>query len=449
MRNEVDQVGRLKMYCSHAALRVGILAGAVFFCASARAEISDDMRVLSALNEPLRVQMALNVLGQFQTACAKAHIESMEGEMLGTADVQAMNVDGKQSTLLMTREVIREPAVNVVLQTGCDSKLEHVYPILLDLVRSENAVSDASVTAISNPESVLSEIDAQTNRWVPSGKQILGGIKLQLAHSLSGTNLLSDGMGAAANTLADAGDDRTAFSEEKPAASAEVDPIVEWPTANIKVSGMRAWASHYWQPVLGLVTALIGLLILSFWRSAHPVSRYSVQKSVKRPTAKQVKARVAPSALEPIPYSKPDMTLFASTYTASQRPHRESRSSSLDSATVLATQSDNQIAEESSAKPPLYNAEEVIDEAQLAKLCMGLNQPLQAIEILEACWGQKQPNSALPWQCMLELYKITGDLNKYRELIGRYNNVFGDNAGKRSERVERVDYAEEGLRRRA
>jgi hypothetical protein len=169
---------------------------------------------------------------------------------------------------------------------------------------------------------------------------------------------------------------------------------------------------------------------------------------MKRAITTQGKPRVSSAALDPIPYAKPDMTLIASLNTMPPRAtvKSESQSHNMEPIAASVAQADNRIAEEANARPPLYSVEEIIDEAQLAKLCMGLNQPLRAIEILEVYLGQKQPNTPLPWQCLLELYRNTGDLNKYRELIGRFNSAFGDQAGKR---VERTDRADENRRMRA
>jgi hypothetical protein len=425
-----------KMQGGRTASYIGLLICAVFSSAFAHAENVGGIRVLSALNQPLHAQLVLEGNSRLHTECARADIESMDGESIGTANVRIADDGSTQTLTLASQDAIREPAVNVVVQTGCNTSEEHIYPVLLDLVQPEASMPTAHINAAADPMKALSAVEIS--------QEMEEGTKLQLTPTLSAMNLLAVNMDVDADSKVNSGDGRTHSASIGNPVSANNDVVA----GQASEVGAHNWLHRYWRTVLGIFAVSIGALILSFLRSTHRVSRYPQRRSMKRATTTQGKPRVSSAALDPIPYAKPDMNLIASLNTMPPRAtvKSESQSHNMEPIAASVAQADNRIAEEANARPPLYSVEEIIDEAQLAKLCMGLNQPLRAIEILEVYLGQKQPNTPLPWQCLLELYRNTGDLNKYRELISRFNSAFGDQAGKR---VERTEHADENRRMRA
>jgi pilus assembly protein FimV len=69
----------------------------------------------------------------------------------------------------------------------------------------------------------------------------------------------------------------------------------------------------------------------------------------------------------------------------------------------------------------LTNAEEVLDEIQQAEFWMYMNQPLRAIEILEA---KNHPTSPLPWLYLFDLYRTVNNQAMYEDLAARFKTTF-------------------------
>lgn len=452
MRNEVDQVPGAGKTGESARLAscIGVLMCAVFLAAPAQAGSLGGMKLLSSLNEPLLAQVDINGNSLIQPGCAKAQINSPGGDSLGAVDVRIVNEGDKQAMMLATRDAMNEPTVNIVVQLNCDSREERSYPVLFDLAQTKNAA--LAMTAPATPDSVegSEESDRKPDERIASASQVDNGVKLQLVGSLINGNLLAAHMVNTVDSVMN-GDSDIPAQEEQNLAPTSVEAI-----------GVHNSMHKYWQLGLSAFTALMGLMIWSFWQSARRVSYFPTYKTAKRPISKrtttqavktqrvktQVKTRLAPEALDPLPYTKPDMSLFGPTTITPSRDTIVRESTTVEPMQIAAPSvpAEESFFEDMEAKLPIYHVEEVVDEAQLARLWMASNQPVQAIKLFESYWGQKQPNSPVPWQCLLELYRTIGDLNKYRELIGRYNSVFGENASKRS---ERNDYVEEGLRKRA
>lgn len=75
-------------------------------------------------------------------------------------------------------------------------------------------------------------------------------------------------------------------------------------------------------------------------------------------------------------------------------------------------------------KPKIATAEELCDETQEAEFWVHINQPLRAIEILEAKSSEDNPTSPLPWLNLFDLYRVVGDKEKYEALGKRFMSVF-------------------------
>lgn len=75
-------------------------------------------------------------------------------------------------------------------------------------------------------------------------------------------------------------------------------------------------------------------------------------------------------------------------------------------------------------KPKIAAAEELSDETQEAEFWVHINQPLRAIEILEAKSSEDNPTSPLPWLNLFDLYRVVGDREKYEALGKRFMSVF-------------------------
>lgn len=75
-------------------------------------------------------------------------------------------------------------------------------------------------------------------------------------------------------------------------------------------------------------------------------------------------------------------------------------------------------------KPKIAAAEELCDETQEAEFWVHINQPLRAIEILEAKSSEDNPTSPLPWLNLFDLYRVVGDKEKYEALGKRFMSVF-------------------------
>ncbi len=75
-------------------------------------------------------------------------------------------------------------------------------------------------------------------------------------------------------------------------------------------------------------------------------------------------------------------------------------------------------------KPKIAAAEELSDEVQEAEFWVHINQPLRAIDILEAKSGEDNPVSPLIWLNLFDLYRVVGDKAKYEALGKRFKGVF-------------------------
>jgi len=68
--------------------------------------------------------------------------------------------------------------------------------------------------------------------------------------------------------------------------------------------------------------------------------------------------------------------------------------------------------------------EEVSDITQEAEFWMSVNDPHRAIEILEPQSRDENPGTPVPWLYLLDLYRLVGDEDNYRDLRQRFKHKF-------------------------
>ncbi|MET3106281.1 pilus assembly protein FimV [Oxalobacteraceae bacterium GrIS 1.18] len=68
--------------------------------------------------------------------------------------------------------------------------------------------------------------------------------------------------------------------------------------------------------------------------------------------------------------------------------------------------------------------EEVSDAMQEAEFWMSINDPRRAIEILEPQSQEDHPNTPVMWLCLLDLYRASGEEEKYTRLRHRFKQQF-------------------------
>ncbi len=69
-------------------------------------------------------------------------------------------------------------------------------------------------------------------------------------------------------------------------------------------------------------------------------------------------------------------------------------------------------------------AEEVSDVMELVQVWMTLNAPEKVLELLKPFSDVEQPESPLPWLCLLDVYRALGDRPKYEAILERIKTIF-------------------------
>ncbi|HEY8027179.1 MAG TPA: hypothetical protein VIF60_21740 [Burkholderiaceae bacterium] len=411
-----------------------VLACALQPQSSAQATTLDSISVQSAFGQPLRARISMHRSAQLGAECVRASIETMDGNPLANADVRIMHDGATPMLLLSTVDPVREPAINLAVQIICQPQETRAFAVLLDL----DAPLDAA-SAVSIPLYGIADAHAASKLPMPitdgkhessaseagshAGSLLGDGLNLSLSRFLSEVHLPSaDGMSDAKTDTTDA-----------PVAQG-LQGFASTPVSSSMEFAMPDWLPsrtihEHWQPMLLACAGFLALLMLPL-RGAQTKARKSVNKCGVRYNKKPAQGKM----LDPIPYIKPNMQFSpAQKAMAKVRPQAIpapiANSASGDETTA---RFDERFVGDLLVRLPQYRAEEVEDELQLAQFWMGFNQPLRAMEVLESRWGNEQPSSPLPWQYLLQIYKITGDLDKYRNLISRYQNAFGKRADKRN-----------------
>jgi pilus assembly protein FimV len=82
-------------------------------------------------------------------------------------------------------------------------------------------------------------------------------------------------------------------------------------------------------------------------------------------------------------------------------------------------------AAHASAEPEhLLKAEEISDVMELVDAWMTLNAPDKVLELLRPFNDVEQPESPLPWLCLLDVYRAIGDQKKYEAILLRIKTLF-------------------------
>src|SRR6185312_6017990 len=68
--------------------------------------------------------------------------------------------------------------------------------------------------------------------------------------------------------------------------------------------------------------------------------------------------------------------------------------------------------------------EEISDVMELANVWMAMHDPQKVIELLEPFSGVEQPESPLPWLCLLDVYHSIGDRVKYEAILERIKKLY-------------------------
>jgi pilus assembly protein FimV len=71
-----------------------------------------------------------------------------------------------------------------------------------------------------------------------------------------------------------------------------------------------------------------------------------------------------------------------------------------------------------------FKAEEFMEIMKLVDMWMAHNAPDKALELLQPFTEVRQPASPLPWLCLLDVYRVLGDQEKYEVILARIKTVF-------------------------
>lgn len=180
----------------------------------------------------------------------------------------------------------------------------------------------------------------------------------------------------------------------------------------------RKFASSWWQPVEA---------------KPEPAPKKSIEEIVDSVQA----SYGPPTTVAPypgFPVEQPDSTLRA--YQATPLgAHAERAPDKLDSASDISRVYQSPTLEDSnsstfnffSTRGQSVKVEEISDVTQEAEFWMSVNDPQRAIEILEPQAAIEHPDSPVPWLYLLDLYRITGNQQKYEGLRDRFAVFFNAN----------------------
>jgi FimV-like protein len=72
----------------------------------------------------------------------------------------------------------------------------------------------------------------------------------------------------------------------------------------------------------------------------------------------------------------------------------------------------------------LRKANEIYDVMQLAESWMSVHDPVDVLAILEPFREVELPESPIPWLCLLDVYRVLGDKEKYEAILKRIKKIF-------------------------
>jgi FimV-like protein len=67
---------------------------------------------------------------------------------------------------------------------------------------------------------------------------------------------------------------------------------------------------------------------------------------------------------------------------------------------------------------------EISDAMQLAEAWMSFHHPYKVLEILEPFKDVEQPESPIPWICLLDVHRVMGDREKYEAILKRIKKIY-------------------------
>jgi hypothetical protein len=356
--------------------RGAALLACIALTPAARAAALDQVSVHSYLDQPLRAVVALN--GYAPAAeCVKADVRSIDGETIAKAAVRVSQSNGEPLLLLSTSEAINEPVISLFVQMVCGSHEEHNYSLMLDVSTAKRP----AIAQILPAPHTAAVADANADPVSPFGLPN-GGIRLSLSHDLAPEIL-------------------TALSTQPADITVTQPPLPHFDMDHGMVGTMVKYRHAF---PIGCAVLLGSLLLILFY-----ASRRTYNWNDPAPTADK-------KELPPIPFVKPQQAIGQVT----RKSERQ-----VTAKAAVAESHDTSMLDDMDYRLPRCQAEEVADDTLLAEIWIAFNKPHRAIEVLEERWGDKEPSTPMPWRYLLQLYKVTGNLQKYRELSTRFQNVFG------------------------
>lgn len=142
VRNKFEYLSSDQQVSWHGRLavvaRMAIACATLLYGSAALAWGFGEMRVLSALSEPLRTQV--NLFGSDAATadknCFKARLQGFDGASLGGA-ISVSFRENSHSLLITTRGPVNEPAAMLAVSYTCAPQMQREYAILLDLPTSQ------------------------------------------------------------------------------------------------------------------------------------------------------------------------------------------------------------------------------------------------------------------------------------------------------------------------
>ncbi len=484
----------------------------MFSASSALAWGFGEMRLQSALGQPLKVQIGLlgDDAGKAEALCFKGSLQSLDGVSLGGVTV-ALQAENALIRLATTRN-INEPAASLIVSYSCPPHIKREYTILLDpapsralpvvarqqeapqpqMSSSESAAQATNVaagdkpvkkprrrvqaeplvatdaSAAAAPASVEARASRKKERDKPSEpfKNVLrlgqndglgphpldgkGGVHLLLSYALRGAALPPASASAAATKEPVVAADQPAVvpapapAEDAAAlaqaaqASAMTQLMEKIQTLENKTEYLRkqnnlqltaletaqknqaSTSSDYLLYFL-LLVCLVAIAWLmwrmhkirsnvetSSWQQIVPYDEYPYPER-----GWEVEQTVAP--LAPI----------ADAGTPENDSAGQEQSAAAVVAKVAAAAASFDDADQYyDNRLKVSAAEEISDEMQQAEFWLNMNQPLRAIEVLEAKPDHERPTSPVHWLNLIDLYRLAGERNKYEQMAARFMSVF-------------------------
>lgn len=485
----------------------------MFSASSALAWGFGEMRLQSALGQPLKVQIGLlgDDVGKAEALCFKGSLQSLDGVSLGGVTV-ALQAENALIRLATTRN-INEPAASLIVSYSCPPHIKREYTILLDpapsralpvvarqqeapqpqMSSSESAAQATNVaagdkpvkkprrrvqaepavatdaSAAAAPAPVQARASRKKERDKPSEpfKNVLrlghsdglgphpldgkGGVHLLLSYALRGAALppASASAGATKEPVV-AADQPAVVPAPAPAEDAAALAQVAQASAmtqlmekiqmlenktedlrkqnNLQLTALetaqknQASTSSDYLLYFLLFVCLVAIAWLmwrmhkirsnvetSSWQQIVPYDEYPYPE--RGWEVEQTNAPIAPLA-------------DGGTSPANDSAGQEQSAAAVVAKVAAAAASFDDADQYYDNRLKVSTAEEISDEMQQAEFWLNMNQPLRAIEVLEAKPDHERPASPVHWLNLIDLYRLAGEREKYEQLAARFKSVF-------------------------